>query len=123
MRKLVRRLAWSLAGLACFTALAAGGCVLFARHALNQGALAIPPWGCIMARDHRDDPALIDRALTIQIQLWSEGRPATAALDWHTSGLIALIGLRLGFSQSDRQALAAAMLTTTPTCPPRTGHI
>ncbi|WP_068087298.1 hypothetical protein [Novosphingobium rosa] len=120
MRRLVRRLAWSLAELACFTALAAGGCVLFTRHALNQGALAIQPWGCITARD---DPALIDRTLTLQIQLWSERRPATAALPRHTSGLIALLGLRLGFSQSDRHALVVGMLATTPICLSRPQYI
>lgn len=122
MRRAVRWLAWSLAGLACFVMLVLGGCVLFTRHALYHGALASPAWSCIRAKDDPQNQILIDRSLTVQIQMWGKGNHTVPSLGWHGKGIAALIGLKLGYSVDERRAMALPTLSHTPVCQRRPTH-
>ena len=116
MRRLVRRLAWSLAGLACFVILILGGCILFTRHALRHGALDQPAWSCIRAKDDPQNQILIDRSLAMQIQMSSKSNHTVPSLSWHGRGIAALIGLKLGYSVDERRAMALPTLSHTPVC-------
>lgn len=93
-----------------------GGCVLFTRHALHNGALDQPAWRCLRAKDDPQNQILIDRSLTVQIQMWSKGNHIVPSLGWHGTGIAALIGLKLGYSVDERRAMALPTLGHTPVC-------
>lgn len=118
----VRWLAWSLAGLAFITGTMAGGCVIFTRHALLNGALDRPAWSCRRMRDDPQNPQMIDRSLVVQIQMWSRSPETPPSLGWHGTGIAALIGLKLGYSVDERRAMALPTLSHTPVCQRPTTH-
>jgi hypothetical protein len=109
-------MAWSLAGLACLMGLLAGPCAMFTRHALEDGALDQPAWTCRRAQYDPQDQHLIDRSLTVQIQMWGNGDHAVAMLSWHVRAIAALVGLRLIYRPDARRAMALPTLGRTPVC-------
>jgi hypothetical protein len=105
-----------------FTLVTTGGALATMAHrAVAEGAFEEPATGCL----HKTDAALrsgdlraADRILARDIA----GHYLTAdeqATSWHAKQLAAWLGLRIGFSSSERAGLAREMGRLIPDCSPR----
>ena len=91
------------------------------RQAVNAGALSRPVFSCLSRPDVDRLDHVSQRAFIRGVQEHLASKRANSA-PWHWYGLIAMIGVRISFSEAEQVKAMRPMITALPPCRDHTNN-